>query len=49
MDRRFIAIGLFRLLRKKRDFKIEFGCDALEDLFEEKQFDYLDKTRKSLV
>lgn len=37
------------ITEKERDYKIEFGCDALEDLFEEKQFDYLDKQRRSLV
>jgi hypothetical protein len=37
------------ITEKERDFKTEFGCDALEDLFEEKQLAYLDKTRKSLV
>lgn len=37
------------ITEKERDYKIKFGCDALEDLFEEKQFDYLDKHRKSLV
>lgn len=37
------------ITEKERDYKIEFGCDALEDLFEEKQFDYLDEQRRSLV
>jgi len=37
------------ITEKEKNFKIEFGCDALEDLFEGKQFDYLDKDRKSLV
>lgn len=37
------------ITEKERDYKTEFGCDALEDLFEERQFDYLDKQRRSLV
>jgi hypothetical protein len=37
------------ITEKERDYKTKFGCDALEDLFEEKQFDYLDTQRKSLV
>ncbi len=37
------------ITEQERNYKIEFGCDALEDLFEEKQFDYLDKARKSVV
>jgi hypothetical protein len=37
------------ITKEERDFKIKFGPDALEDLFEENQFDYLDKTRESLV
>lgn len=40
---------LIPITERERDFKIEFGHDALEDLFEEKQFDYLDMARKSLV
>jgi hypothetical protein len=37
------------ITEKERDYKTKFGCDALEDLFEQKQFDYLDKQRRSLV
>ena len=37
------------ITEKERNYKVEFGYNALEDLFEEKQFDYLDKHRKSLV
>jgi hypothetical protein len=29
---------------EEKDFKTERSCDALEDLAEEKQFDYLDMT-----
>lgn len=37
------------ITEKERDYKIDRGCDALEELFEQKQFDYLDKNRKSLL
>lgn len=37
------------ITEKERDYKIDRGCDALEELFEQKQFDYLDRNRKSLV
>ena len=37
------------ITKKERDLKIEFGFEALEDLFERNQFDYLDNMRKSLV
>jgi hypothetical protein len=33
----------------ERDYKIEYGCEALEELFEEKQLDYLNPLRNSLV
>ncbi|MFB9078912.1 suppressor of fused domain protein [Flavobacterium procerum] len=33
----------------ERDYKIEHGCEALEELFEEKQLDYLNPLRTSLV
>ena len=33
----------------EQEYKIEKGCDALEDLFEEKGIRYSDPTRKSLV
>jgi hypothetical protein len=48
-DREIHCYWFIPITEKERDFKIENGCDALEDLFEEKQFDYLDMTRKSLV
>lgn len=37
------------ITEKERDFKIDKGCSALEELFEVTQFDYLDMQRKSLV
>jgi hypothetical protein len=40
---------LIPITEKERDYKIENGYQALEQLFEEKQIDYLDPDRKSLV
>ena len=40
---------LIPITEKERDFKIENGCDALEELFEVKQIDYLNSNRESLV
>ena len=37
------------ITEKERDFKIDNGCEALEQLFEDNQFNYLDPKRKSLV
>jgi len=37
------------ITEKERDYKIENGCEALEQLFEEKQIDYLNPNRDSLV
>jgi hypothetical protein len=37
------------ITEKERDYKIDNGCEALEQLFEEKQFNYLDPNRESLV
>jgi len=37
------------ITKAERDFKMMKGCNALEDLFEEKQFDHLDMRRKSVV
>ena len=40
---------LIPITEKERDFKIENGCEALEQLFEEKRIDYLNPGRDSLV
>jgi hypothetical protein len=40
---------LIPITEKERDFKIENGSEALELLFEEKQIDFLDPKRDSLV
>lgn len=37
------------ITEKEKEYKIENGCDALEDLFDEKQIEYLNPKRKSLV
>lgn len=37
------------ITEKERDFKIKNGCEALEQLFEENQFDYLNPNRESLA
>jgi hypothetical protein len=48
-DKLIHCYWLIPITESERDYKIKFGCEALENLFEEKQLDYLDKTRKSLV
>ena len=37
------------ITEREKDFKIEKGCEALEQLFEDNQFDYLNPKRESLV
>ena len=37
------------ITRDERDYKIEAGVEALEQLFEDKQIDYLNPERESLV
>jgi Suppressor of fused protein (SUFU) len=37
------------ITEKERDFKVENGCEALEQLFEEKTFNYLNPSRESLA
>jgi hypothetical protein len=37
------------ITEQEKNYKIEKGCDALEDLFEEKGVDYLNPNRKSLI
>ena len=37
------------ITEKERDFKIENGYEALEQLFEDNRFDYLNPKRDSLV
>lgn len=40
---------LIPITEKERDYKIENGCEALEQLFEDKQLDYLNPERKCLL
>lgn len=40
---------LIPITEKERDFKVEHGCEELEDLFESKNIDYLNPDRESLV
>lgn len=40
---------LIPITREERDYKIENGCEALEQLFEAKELDYLNPDRKCLV
>jgi len=37
------------ITEKERDYKVENGCEALEQLFEDKRFDYLNPNRDSLI
>lgn len=37
------------ITEKERDYKIENGCEALEQLFEAQQFNYLDPLRRCLI
>jgi hypothetical protein len=37
------------ITKQERDYKIEQGWEALEQLFEDKEVDYLNPQRKSLV
>ncbi len=37
------------ITERERDYKIENGCEALEQLFEDKQLNYVDFNRGSLV
>lgn len=40
---------LIPITKKERDFRWEYGIDKLEELFETKDFNYLNPYRKSLV
>jgi hypothetical protein len=37
------------ITERERDYKIEKGCEMLEQLFEERQFDYLNPQRKCVI
>jgi len=40
---------LIPITKAERDFKIEFGYDALETIFEGKELNYLSPKRASLI
>ena len=40
---------LIPITKEERDYKVKHGAEALEQLCEDKQFDYLDPSRESLV
>jgi len=40
---------LIPITKEERDYKVENGCEALEQLFEEKSLDYINPNRKCLV
>ena len=40
---------LIPITKEERDYKIKNGVEALEQLFEDKQLDYLNPNRKSLI
>lgn len=42
-------LWLIPITEKERDFKMEYGWDALEELFEQNGFDYLNPERPSLI
>jgi hypothetical protein len=43
------CLWLIPITEQERDFKVANGCEALEQLFEDKQLDYLDPNRPSLT
>lgn len=40
---------LIPITKAERDYKVENGCEALEQLFEEKELDYINPERKCLL
>jgi hypothetical protein len=47
--RQISFLWLLPITEAERDYKIEMGLDALETLFEDKQINYLDPFRESMV
>ncbi|WP_207421168.1 suppressor of fused domain protein [Desertivirga brevis] len=45
----FHCFWLIPITERERDYKMENGCEALEQLFEDKQLDYLNPLRECLV
>ena len=48
-DNIYHCYWLIPITEKERDYKIAYGSDALEDLFEEKQIDFLNIKRDCLL
>ena len=48
-DRTFHCYWFIPITELERDYKIEKGCEALEQLFEDKQLDYLNPQRNCLI
>ncbi|EKJ86463.1 suppressor of fused domain protein, partial [Leptospira meyeri serovar Hardjo str. Went 5] len=42
-------LWLIPITEAERNYKIDYGIEMLEEIFEEKQLNYLDFTRKSLI
>jgi hypothetical protein len=48
-DKIYHCYWIIPITKKERDFKIENGCEALEQLFEDKQLNYLNPERECLL
>jgi hypothetical protein len=48
-EREIHCYWLIPITEEERDYKVESGCEALEQLFEEKQVDYLNPSRACLL
>jgi hypothetical protein len=48
-DKKIHCYWLIPITEAEKNYKIEFGCEGLEQLFENNGLDYLNPARKSLV
>ncbi|QJB34602.1 suppressor of fused domain protein [Chitinophaga oryzae] len=48
-NREIHCYWLIPITKEERSYKVENGCEALEQLFEEKELDYINPERKCLV
>jgi hypothetical protein len=48
-DKEIHCYWFIPITEQERDYKIENGCEALEQLFEDKELDYLNPNRQSLI
>ncbi len=48
-DREVHCYWLIPITKEERDYKVENGCEALEQLFEEKELDYINPRRACLI